>query len=105
MRRLPHLTRVNVAVLFTICFALVASIARGGPLESNRPLRIGVLASLTGSWSTLGQNTVAALQLAIERLEIDASRKSDARVRLFVRDTKLDPAWRSPRSRISTSTA
>ena len=92
MRRLPHLTRVNVAVLFTICFALVASIARGGPLESNRPLRIGVLASLTGSWSTLGQNTVAALQLAIERLEVDASRKSDARVRLFVRDTKLDPA-------------
>jgi len=71
---------------------LVASIARGGALESNRPLRIGVLASLTGSWSTLGQNTVTALQLAIERLEADASRKSDARVRLFVRDTKLDPA-------------
>ena len=96
---------VKVAVFFRICFALVASTARGGPLESNRSLLIGVLASLTGSWSTLGQNTVAGLQFAIERLDADASRKSDARVRLFVRDTNFGRCGRIGAATVGSASA
>jgi ABC-type branched-subunit amino acid transport system substrate-binding protein len=33
------------------------------PVHSHREFKIGVLVSLTGSWNSLGQDTVAALQL------------------------------------------
>ena len=56
--------------------------------QPNRPLRIGVLASLTGPGSSLGQSTVAALQLAAEQLE---SQGGQFKVHLLVRDTQLDP--------------
>src|SRR2546421_6324625 len=54
------------------------------------PVKVGVLVSLTGSWSSLGQNTVAALQIAADQIET-ASRGRD-RFRLLVRDTQLDPS-------------
>src|SRR5205814_7196879 len=38
-------------------------------LHSHREFKIGVLVSLTGSWNSLGQHTVAALQLANEQLQ------------------------------------
>ena len=56
--------------------------------QPNRPLRVGVLASLTGPGSSLGQSTVAALQLAAEQLETHGGQ---FKVHLLVRDTKLDP--------------
>ena len=52
-----------------------------------------MLASLTGSWSSLGQNTVAALQIAEEHLEAEAiSQHGGYRFHFFVRDTQLDPS-------------
>src|SRR5437764_8487382 len=63
------------------------------PVHSHREFKIGVLVSLTGSWNSLGQNTVAALQLA--NLQLQAAAKAEHggyRFHLFVRDTQLDPA-------------
>jgi branched-chain amino acid transport system substrate-binding protein len=61
--------------------------------HSERELRVGVLASLTGTWSSLGQNTVAALEIAAGQIEAaDHSRGDRSRVRLYVYDTQLDPA-------------
>jgi branched-chain amino acid transport system substrate-binding protein len=55
--------------------------------------KVGVLVSLTGSWSSLGQNTVAALQIAEEQLEAEAiSQPGGYRFQFFVRDTQLDPS-------------
>src|SRR5438445_1465836 len=63
------------------------------PVHSHRQFKIGVLVSLTGSWSSLGHNTVAALQIAADQLEADAkSQHGGYRFRLLVRDTQLDPA-------------
>ncbi len=62
-------------------------------MHSHREFKIGVLVSLTGSWNSLGQNTVAALQLANEQLQAAAKAEHGGyRFHLFVRDTQLDPA-------------
>jgi len=71
----------------------MTTIAAGVESQSNRPFRVGVLASLTGPGSSLGQSTVAALQLAAEQLETKTSSPGGRfKVHLIVRDTKLDPA-------------
>src|SRR6476660_10652380 len=75
--------RVFICASLTLVLSITA-IAK----QPNRPLRVGVLASLTGPGSSLGQSTVAALQLAAEQLE---SHGGQFKVHLFVRDTKLDP--------------
>jgi branched-chain amino acid transport system substrate-binding protein len=78
-----------------ICLALLAIILypEGGvSAASQRQFRVGVLVSLTGPWSTLGHNTVAALQLAADQFDAEARRQhSGYRLRLLVRDTGLDP--------------
>ncbi|PYK07522.1 MAG: hypothetical protein DME66_01110 [Verrucomicrobia bacterium] len=62
-------------------------------LHSQRVFKIGVLATLTGSGFTLGQDTVAALQIAEEQLEADAiSQHGGYRFKFFVRDTQHDPS-------------
>src|SRR5437667_5410032 len=62
-------------------------------LHSQREFRVGVLVSLTRSWSSLGQNTVAALQIAAKQLEATARvQHGGYRFRLLVRDTQLDPS-------------
>ena len=62
-------------------------------MHSHREFKIGALVSLTGSWNSLGQNTVAALQLANEQLQAAAKAEHGGyRFHLFVRDTQLDPA-------------
>jgi branched-chain amino acid transport system substrate-binding protein len=58
--------------------------------RSKRPVKIGVLADLTGSWSTLGKNTVAALQIAANQIQTETNGRR--RFRLIVRDTHLDPS-------------
>ncbi len=61
--------------------------------DSQRELRVGVLASLTGTWSSLGLDTVAGLQIAARKIEAEAhSRGGHTRVRLYVYDTQLDPS-------------
>jgi branched-chain amino acid transport system substrate-binding protein len=82
---------------FILCLILLAAFSplRGEqpPLHSHREFKIGVLASLTGSWSSLGHNTVAALEIAADQLAADAKAQHGGyRFHLFVRDTQLDPA-------------
>src|SRR5881392_3362617 len=82
---------------FTVFILLLAAInpvrSEQPFLHSHREFKIGVLVSLTGSWNSLGQNTVAALQLANEQLQATAKAEHGGyRFKLFVRDTALDPA-------------
>ena len=81
---------------FTVFILLLAAInpvrSEQPFLHSHREFKIGVLVSLTGSWNSLGQNTVAALQLANEQLQATAKAEHGGyRFHLFVRDTQLDP--------------
>ena len=82
---------------FTVFILLLAAInpvrSEQSFLHSHREFKIGVLVSLTGSWNSLGQNTVAALQLANEQFQATAKAEHGGyRFHLFVRDTQLDPA-------------
>src|ERR1051326_64128 len=80
--------RSPICGLFIALLAPAAGV-RAGQLHLGRPVKIGVLVSLTGSWSSLGQNTVAALQIAADQIET-ASRRD--RFQFLVRDTQLDPS-------------
>src|SRR6266487_1077498 len=62
---------MNIRVVFCVivCGLVLAFVGRAGGDppgrgHSQRVFKVGVLASLTGSWSSLGQNTVAALESA-----------------------------------------
>jgi branched-chain amino acid transport system substrate-binding protein len=81
-------------IVFILLLAAIKPIRSEQPsLHSHREFKIGVLVSLTGSWNSLGQNTVAALQLASEQLQAAAKAEHGGyRFHLFVRDTQLDPA-------------
>ena len=92
---------MNFRFFFRIltCCALAFFLAGHGAggqsarLRSQREFRVGVLVSLTGSWSSLGQNTVAALQIAAKQLEATArTQHGGYRFLLLVRDTQLDPS-------------
>src|SRR5437773_7302337 len=91
---------MNIRVVFCVivCGLVLAFVGRAGgdppgQGHSQRVFKVGVLASLTGSWSSLGQNTVAALQIAEEQLESRAiSQHGGYRFQFFVRDTQLDPS-------------
>lgn len=82
------LFRLVLCGLLLVLVSLVVPVQAGQPKP--QPTKIGVLASLTGSWSTLGRNTVAALQIAADRLANETHGRSQ--FRLVVRDTQLDPA-------------
>jgi branched-chain amino acid transport system substrate-binding protein len=58
--------------------------------RSKQPVKVGVLADLTDGWSTLGKNTVAALQIAAENIQTQTNGRR--RFRFLVRDTQLDPS-------------
>src|SRR6266705_3909427 len=91
---------MNIRVVFCVivCGLVLAFVGRAGgdppgQGHSQRVFKVGVLASLTGSWSSLGQNTVAALQIAEEQIEAEAIRQHGGyRFHFFVRDTQLDPS-------------
>ncbi|PYL29611.1 MAG: hypothetical protein DMF39_06870 [Verrucomicrobia bacterium] len=87
--------KIRVVFRSVLCGLLIALLApaagvRAGQLHLGQPVKIGVLVSLTGSWSSLGQNTVAALQIAADQIET-ASRGRN-RFSFLVRDTQLDPS-------------
>src|SRR5947208_14869023 len=82
-------------IIYGLILAFIGRAGANAPAQqhSQRVFKVGVLASLTGSWSSLGQNTVAALQIAEEQLESRAIRQHGGyRFQFFVRDTQLDPS-------------
>ena len=58
----------NRFLYLVVCTLLLAAItplhSEQPPANSRREFKVGLLVSLTGSWNSLGQNTVAALQIA-----------------------------------------
>jgi branched-chain amino acid transport system substrate-binding protein len=88
------LMKVRIPPLVIICalvFGLIGSATEVQAAKRKR-IKIGVLVSLTGSWSTLGKNTVAALQIAAADLKNIRPQYRPSRFRLLVRDTQLDPS-------------
>src|SRR5207249_2523564 len=81
-------------IVFVLLLAAINPVRSEQPsLHSHREFKIGLLVSLTGSWNSLGQNTVAALQIANDQLKATAKDENGGyRFKLFVRDTALDPA-------------
>ena len=85
--------RVVFALIVTVpLLALVGSAPKieAGQGRLGKPTKIGVLGSLTGSGSSLGKNTVAALEIAADQIE--TATKGRIRFRLLARDTQLDPS-------------
>ena len=80
-------------IVFILLLAAANSLrSEQPPLHSHREFKIGVLASLTGSGNSLGQDTVAALQIATDQLDAEAkANQGGFRFHLFVRDTQQDP--------------
>ena len=68
MRLISHAGLLVLLLMSSLSFAL-GTPPRGEGLDFDRTLRVGVLASLTGSWSSLGRNTVAALEIAAAQIE------------------------------------
>src|SRR5262249_41824769 len=75
------------------CGLLIVLLASAGGVRAGQrqsAVKIGVLVSLTGSWSSLGQNTIAALQIAADQIATASHGRN--RFRFLVRDTQLDPS-------------
>jgi branched-chain amino acid transport system substrate-binding protein len=87
--------KIQVPLRVIVCGLLVALLGPPAKVEaakrSKQRVKIGVLVSLTGSWSSLGKNTVAALQIAAADLKNIRPQYHPARFRFLVRDTQLDP--------------
>src|SRR5213082_3839053 len=80
-------------VISAIACGLVFALVGPAEVDSQRVFKVGVLATLTGSGFTLGQDTVAALQIAEEQIQADAiSQHGGYRFHFFVRDTQHDPS-------------
>src|SRR3954447_11097021 len=64
----------------------------GSPRVKKSQVVVGSLFSLTGGWSTLGQSSKAALEIAVADVNTYLSRM-DARIRLqlLIEDTQLSP--------------
>ncbi|HEX4696300.1 MAG TPA: penicillin-binding protein activator [Candidatus Udaeobacter sp.] len=86
--------KIHLLFRLVLCVIVVGWIGSANEAQaakrSRRPVKIGVLADLTGSWSTLGKNTVAALQIAADKIQTETNGRK--RFRLLVRDTHLDPS-------------
>jgi branched-chain amino acid transport system substrate-binding protein len=85
--------RTLLMLLFVLCLSPAFGSEHGDDSRhSQRELRVGVLVSLTGSWNSLGIDTVAALQIAARKIETDAhSRGDDLKIHFYVYDTQLNP--------------
>jgi ABC-type branched-subunit amino acid transport system substrate-binding protein len=71
---------------------LACSTAAAQDSHVREKLRIGILVSLTGSWSTLGRNTEAALEIGAAQINAQSdAQHAGYRIELFVRDTQLVP--------------
>ena len=87
------LMKIHLLFRLVLCAVVVALAGSTTELQAVRPVvKIGVLADLSGSWSTLGKNTVAALQIAAADLENIHPQYRPVQFRFLVRDTHLDPS-------------
>jgi len=85
-------SRFLCLVICTLALGSINLLYGQQPANSRRVFKAGVLASLTGSGSSLGQDTVAALEIAADQLDAEAKANHGGyRFHLLVRDTEQDP--------------
>ena len=85
-------SRFLCLVICTLALGSINLLYGQQPANSRRVFKVGVLASLTGSGSSLGQDTVAALEIAADQLDAEAKANHGGyRFHLLVRDTEQDP--------------
>lgn len=91
-RMIPPAMKSLFTLRLIVCGVLVTLVASATEVRAAKPkpVKVGVLVSLTGSWNTLGKNTVAALQIAAN--QIAKQTKGRDRFQFLVRDTQLDPS-------------
>ena len=84
-----------VILRVVVCGLLLVAITPVGKVRAatgSRTVKIGVLASLTGSGFSLGRNTVAALRIAAADLQNIHPQYNPVQYRFLVRDTQQDPS-------------
>jgi branched-chain amino acid transport system substrate-binding protein len=91
MRDAREPMKIHFLFRLILCAFVVALVGSATEAQAAKPpVKIGVLADLTGSWSTLGKNTVAALQIAANKIQAETNGRMQ--FRLLVRDTHLEPS-------------
>src|SRR5499427_8348632 len=88
--KMPVVSRVILCVLVLAFLVPPAKVEAGK--TPKQVVKIGVLATLTGSGFSLGRNTVAALQIAAADLQNIHPQYNPVRYRFLVRDTQHDPS-------------
>jgi branched-chain amino acid transport system substrate-binding protein len=88
--------KIRVLLRVIVCGLLVGLLVPAAEVRaanrSKRTVKIGVLASLTGSGFSLGKSTVAALRIAAADLRNMGPQYRPVRFRFLVRDTQQDPS-------------
>ena len=88
--------KIRVILRVIVCGLLLAAITPGAEVRaanrSQETVKIGVLATLTGSGFSLGRNTVAALRIAAADLRNIHPQFHPVRFQFLVRDTHHDPS-------------
>jgi branched-chain amino acid transport system substrate-binding protein len=87
--------KIRAVLHVIVCGLLLAVVSFATNVEAKQsksqpPVKIGVLADLTDGWSTLGKNTVAALQIAASQIATQTHGRQ--RFQLLIRDTQLNPS-------------
>jgi len=86
--------KIRVFLRVIVCGLLLVAFIPAGAVRAATPstVKIGVLASLTGSGFSLGRNTVAALRIAAADLQNIHPQYNPVQYRFLVRDTQHDPS-------------
>lgn len=86
--------KIRVFLRVIVCGVLLLAITPGAEVraaDSQQTVKIGVLATLTGSGFSLGRDTVAALRIAAADIQNIRPQYNPVRFRFLVRDTQHDP--------------
>ena len=88
--------KIRIIPRVIACALLLAPVVPPAKVEAGKTpkslVKIGVLASLSGSGFSLGRSTVAALQIAARDLKNIGPQYRPVRFRFLVRDTQQDPS-------------
>jgi branched-chain amino acid transport system substrate-binding protein len=88
--------KIRIIVRVIACALLLALVVPPAKVEAGKTpkslVKIGVLASLSGSGFSLGRSTVAALQIAARDLKNIGPQYRPVRFRFLVRDTQQNPS-------------
>ncbi|HEU4771772.1 MAG TPA: ABC transporter substrate-binding protein, partial [Candidatus Udaeobacter sp.] len=88
--------KIRIILRAIACALLLALVVPPAKVEAGKTpksiVKIGVLASLSGSGFSLGRSTVAALQIAARDLKNIGPQFNPVRYRFLVRDTQQNPS-------------